>query len=124
MGQLAQYHFGHLPVWVDGNAYLNGADISKHDTNYIAPEASDVYCDLVEEDGALVLKTNIFDLIGDFRTGVITSDTLGKAFEPEQRFEEPDGTTIVFNTDYFGAHAGVSVIPGPFAEGGASIRVL
>ncbi len=124
MGKLALTHFGHLPVWVDGNAYLNGADISKHDTNYVAPEATDVYCDLVEEDGGLVLKTNIFDLIGDFRTGVINSDILGKAFEPEQRFEEPDGTAIIFNTDYFGNHAGVSVIPGPFVEGGTSIRVL
>ena len=40
----------------------------------------------------------------------------GYAFEPEQRFENPDGTSIVFNEDYFGEHRGISTIPGPFAS--------
>ena len=47
---------------------------------------------------------------------MISSDTLGKAFEPEERYENPDGTAIFFNTDYFGDHRGSRVIPGPFAE--------
>jgi hypothetical protein len=47
---------------------------------------------------------------------MIHSDILGKAFEPEERFENPDGSAITFDTDYFGKHRGVDVIPGPFAE--------
>ena len=36
--------------------------------------------------------------------------------EPEQLFENPDGTPIRFDTDYFGNHRGVEVLPGPFAS--------
>ena len=34
-----------------------------------------------------------------------------------------DGSDIVFDRDYHGAHRGVNTLPGPFAEGGAEIRV-
>jgi len=68
-----------------------------------------------------VLKTNIYQLIQDFRAGIITSDLLGCAFEPEQRFENPDGTAITFDRDILGAHRGVQAMPGPFAEGGEEI---
>ncbi len=47
---------------------------------------------------------------------MINTDVLGMAFEPEQLFENPDGTDIQFDTDYFGGHRGVDVIPGPFAN--------
>ena len=47
---------------------------------------------------------------------MVNSDILGCAFEPEERFENPDGTDIVFDRDYFGGHRGVNVIPGPFAS--------
>jgi hypothetical protein len=47
---------------------------------------------------------------------MITSDILGKAFEPEQRFESPDGSEIVLDTDYSGKKRTGKIIPGPFAE--------
>ena len=46
------------------------------------------------------------------------------AFEPEQRFENPDGTDIVFNKDYFGNHRGAETIPGPFASAEDADKVL
>lgn len=47
---------------------------------------------------------------------MINTDVLGKAFEPEQKFENPDGTPIRFDADYFGKQRGINVIPGPFAN--------
>lgn len=122
MIQLMPYHFGHLPVWVDGNAYFNGADISKHEKH--AATGDGVFVDLVEEDGKYVLKTNLYDYLKDFRDGLVSSDILGCAFEPEQRFENPDGSAILFDRDYFGNHRGLDTVPGPFAEGGEEIAVL
>lgn len=115
MGALAEAHFGHLPVWVKGNAYFNGADICKHEEHCLNDTEHRVFADLVEENGAFKLKTNIFEYIKDFKDGIITSDILGCAFEPEQRFESPDGTAITFDSDYFGDHRGIDTIPGPFA---------
>ena len=114
MGQLAQFHFGHLPVWVDGNAYFNGASVSKHEKNgFVSKEK--IHVSLKEKDAKWLLDTNVYEYLKDFRDGIVTSDLLGKAFEPEQRFENPDGTEIIFDQDYFGDHRGTSALPGPFA---------
>lgn len=53
-----------------------------------------------------VFITNIYELLGSFTDRMIHSDLLRKAFEPEQRFENPDGTAITFNRDYFGVVSG------------------
>ncbi len=115
MGGLGTAHFGHLPVWVSGNAYLGGASVSKHEKHGHVDEKAQVTVELAEKDGRPVLKTNVYDLLGGFTDGIITSDILGCAFEPEQRFENPDGTEIIFNRDYFGDMRGLDTLPGPFA---------
>ena len=116
MGELAQYHFGHLPVWISGNAYFNGAAVSAHDKDAFVGEG-EARAEVKEQsDGTILFETNVFELLKDFRTGIICSDTLGKAFEPEQRFENTDGSDIVFDRDYFGDHRGADTLPGPFAK--------
>ena len=117
MGQLAPYHFGHLPVWLRGNAYFNGATVCRHEKDMLCGNGEEACIALEEKDGKMVLRSNLAELIGDFRCGLITTETLGKAFEPEQRFENPDGSDIHFDRDYFGAHRGLNALPGPFAEG-------
>ena len=117
MGALAKYHFGHLPVWVEGNAYFNGATVYAKEKHNLVEKDGKACVELTEEDGKCVLKTNVYDYLKDFRDGQINSDLLGCAFEPEQRFENPDGTAIQFDSDYFGSHRGVETLPGPFAEG-------
>ena len=114
MRELAQFHFGHLPVWVEGNAYFNGATVSKHEKHGLTGKDS-VQVSICEKDGKWLLDTNVYEFLKDFRGGIITSDLLGKAFEPEQRFENPDGTGIIFDSDYFGDHRGTDTLPGPFA---------
>ena len=111
MGKLAKFHFGHLPVWLSGNAYINGATVCKHETDNLIVKRKKAKITLK----GMTLKNNLKELIGDYATGMISTTTLGYAFEPEQRFETPDGKDIIFNRDFFGNHRGASVIPGPFA---------
>ncbi len=123
MQELGTYHFGHLPVWVEGNAYFNGASVCKHERKHLVDAEHPVYVELTEEDGRWVLRTNVYELLKDFRVGLIHSDILGCAFEPEQRFENPDGTAILFDSDYAGAHRGLDALPGPFADAAAEHTV-
>lgn len=123
MGALATYHFGHLPVWVEGNAYFNGASVCRHEKNKLVNTEDKVTVEVLEKDGTYSVKSNVFSLVKDFKEGIITSDILGYAFEPEQRFENPDGSAIIFDRDYLGNHRGVAAIPGPFAECAEEIQV-
>ncbi|MCR4762784.1 MAG: right-handed parallel beta-helix repeat-containing protein [Lachnospiraceae bacterium] len=124
MGKLAEAHFGHLPVWVDGNAYFSGATVSRHEKHGLVNKRAKVKVELVEKEGSYTLKTNAYSFLKEFRDRIITSDTLGCAFEPEQRFENPDGTAITFDSDYLGAHRGVDALPGPFAAAPGADTVL
>ena len=112
MGALSANHLSHLPVWIGGNAYFAGARAWKDEKHKLVDGESPVTVKLTE-DGRL--ETNLAELLGDFTCPVIDTETLGMAFEPEQKFENPDGTPILFDTDYFGGHRGVCVLPGPFA---------
>lgn len=117
MGKLAQWHEKeHLPVWAGGNAYLGGAKQWKKETNYFFDDAQEIQVELVEKDGQYMLETNVYDIIKDYTAGIITSDILGKAFQPEQRFENPDGSAITFDRDYFGDARGLRTVPGPFVS--------
>ena len=79
---------------------------------------------VTEQGGVWRLETDLFDELPAVSCGVVSSRTLGMAFEPEQRFENPDGTSIVFDEDYFGRHRPTAPIPGPFAEADEARRVL
>ena len=47
--------------------------------------------------------------------GVISTASLGMAFEPEEKYENPDGSPLVLDTDILGKKRQGRVIPGPFA---------
>lgn len=124
MRKLMTYHFSHLPVWVSGNAYFNGAKAWKKEQSNLIDTKNQVTVELTEDDGKYFLKTNVYELLGDFQDGIVNSDILGYAFEPEQRFENPDGTAILFNEDYLGSHRGTATIPGPFASAEEAAKQL
>ena len=115
MSGLEKYHWSYLPVWCDGNVYLSGSKSWKNEKNKFMSSES-VNIELEEKNGRICLKTDLYKLIDKFSAGMISTGMLGEAFEPEQKFEAPDGRDIVFDSDYLGNHRGSAVIPGPFAE--------
>ena len=78
---------------------------------------------LTETRGAWTLQTNLYDKLPQSRCDPVTTDTLGKAIMPEQRFENPDGTPITFDTDYHGEQRTGKTLPGPFAAGAGRIAL-
>ena len=110
-------YYEHLPVSTGGNVYFNGAQPCDSEENYRIDTEHQITLSLEEKDGKWYLRTNLYDYLPAFETMMIHTETLGEAFEPEQKFENPDGSPIVFNRDYFGAVREISPIAGPFACG-------
>lgn len=109
-------YYDHLPVWSGGNAYFNGAQPWEKEQDALVDNVSQIDLSLEEREDGWHLKTNLYDILTGKTEGLISTETLGMAFEPEQRFEDPDGTPIIFDRDYFGVHRGVLTMPGPFAD--------
>ena len=109
-------YFHKLPVWTGGNVYFNGAKPCAKEENYQVIEHP-VKLALVEKEDSWYLETDLYDYLPGMATQVISTETLGEAFEPEQKFENPDGTPIVFQRDYFDGHRSANPLPGPFVCG-------
>lgn len=110
-------YYSHLPIYTGGNIYFNGALPCDHEENYHTDNEHRISLSLTEKDGKYKLETNLYDHIPSFETPFVSTETLGEAFEPEQKFEAPDGSPIVFKYDYFGKERSLTPLPGPFACG-------
>ena len=110
-------YYNPLPVWAEGNAYFNGAKPMSKEKAFV-DETNKVSVCLEKTAEGFVIKTNVYDYMPESQNRVITTDVLGMAFEPEQKFENPDGSPIVFDTDYYGKTRGETPLAGPFAEPG------
>lgn len=124
MFTMQDYHYKKLPVWINGNAYFNDAKAWNREASCFIDTEHPVSVKLIKEDGKYRLETNLYDVMGNYAAGIVTSDVLGKAFEPEQRFENPDGTAIIFDRDYLGEHRSTSAVPGPFASAAAAAKQI
>lgn len=117
-------YYMHLPVWTGGNVFFNGAKPSAKEQNGFEDHTHTVKIGVEEREDGWYLKTDLYEaLTADMaqeqalpKEGIISTETLGMAFEPEEKYENPDGTPIVFSTDYFGTPRGVRTLAGPFAS--------
>lgn len=105
-------YYGKLPVYYDGNVYVNGAKGCSKE-KMLAEIKEEPVLKYVEENGIGYLETNLYEKLGKLKCGLIHTNTLGEAFEPEQLFENPDGTPILFDRDYLGEKRELYCVPGP-----------
>ncbi len=110
-------YYNPLPVWAEGNVYFNGAKSMSKEKAFVDGTHKIFICVEEREDG-FFLKTNLYDCMPKLQNRVITTEVLGMAFEPEQKYENPDGIPIVFDEDYYGKAHGEMPMAGPFAEAG------
>lgn len=90
-----------LPVKAEGNVYLNGASSYNKGVNDMFTNKGGTGLRLEEKEDSIYLYLEMNDeYTGNLRR-VIKSEDLGVAMVPESVFENPDGTSICFNKDYF-----------------------
>ncbi|WP_081668892.1 right-handed parallel beta-helix repeat-containing protein [Butyrivibrio sp. VCB2001] len=109
-------YYSYLPVYTGGNAYYNGARPCDGELAAHVDKDHKISLYLDEEDGRYTLHTNLYEYLPRSFTMPMNTEALGIAFEPEQRFENPDGSAIMFDMDYFGRKRGRFPVAGPFEE--------
>ena len=108
-------YYMHLPVWSAGNLYCNGAKPWEKEKDPLQI-AGQIPLELEESEGTYRLKTNLFEKLPQMKLPTVSTQLLGMAFEPEQKFESPDGSPILFDRDYFGNRRGLFPMAGPFVS--------
>ena len=109
-------YYMHLPVWTGGNIFFNGARPSSKEQDFIEDREHTVSISVEERADGWYLSSNLYEVLPVKNERMISTDVLGMAFEPEEKYEAPDGTPIVFDKDYFGNSRGTDSYAGPFAS--------
>lgn len=113
-------YYTHLPIWAGGNLYLNGAKNWKKETDFKRVDDAKITFSIQENDEGVFLASNLFEKFEALSDGLdcklICTETLGMAFEPEEYYENPDGTPITFDKDFFGQKRSTQIFAGPFAD--------
>lgn len=117
-------YYSHMPVYTGGNVYFNGAKPMSREQDARVDTEHEVTISVELGEDGVKLHTNLYDFLPQGGCRTISTQVLGMAFEPEQLYENPDGSEIIFNEDYFGDHRGVSPVCGPFEGKAQSQRNL
>ncbi len=103
-----------LPVWTGGNAFFNGAKPCDKEKGYYVDRDHEAGIELEVSGDKWKLSGSLFELLPR-NCSLITTETLGMAFEAEQRYENPDGSSITFDEDIFGNRRTGGICAGPVA---------
>ena len=99
---LEVYNAVKLPMQIDGNVYYKGAKPCISETNYIEKPDFDPKIEIVEQGENVYLHITLDESFKSLHNKLVTTKLLGKALIPGQAYENPDGSPLKIDTDYFG----------------------
>ena len=116
---LGVYENTELPMFVDGNIYLNGAQNYKIESTQMEI-GYNPNIQIEENEDGTYLSMDFKNLIFKMKNSTVTTELLGKSKIPNLSYENPDGTPIIIDVDYFGNKRNKrNPSAGPFEKPGA-----
>ncbi len=104
-----------FPLQTGGNVYCHGAQPGTRETNAVNLAGVDPHVRLVEEGRQVFLQFGWRPEMRNPQTTLVTTRLLGKARIPRLAYENPDGSPLKVDRDYFGQRRNtVHPLSGPF----------
>ena len=120
---LSFYDNATLPVQMAGNVFLKGAKSSKWEPSHVSRPGMDPGLELVEKGRGVALRWRLeSDWKGDAKRTLVTTDSLGKTAISQAYYENPDGSGLRIDRDYWGHARGEDPCPGPFERWGGKLK--
>ena len=109
-----------FPLQTGGNVYFNGARPGSSEKSPVLLTDINPALKLVEEGQTVQLHLDPGEAWRNPATTLVTAELLGKAKLPQLPFENPDGSPLSVDTDYFGKkRSETNPTPGPFENPGS-----
>ena len=114
MSGMEAYKKTALPMFVNGNVYLNGASPYIKEKNQLLIKGNpDI--ELEEKEDGVYLSLKLEGSVARMKIMGVTSDLLGRALIPGQAYVHADGSDICIDRDYSGKQRKIrNPSPGPF----------
>ena len=119
------YDAREFPLQTGGNVYYNGARPYSKEAKPVVQAGVDPKVRIVEEGRSVYLHLTLGQAVQKSNTTLVTTELLGKAKIPGLPYENPDGSPLKIDTDYFGKRRNeASPTAGPFENPGAGPLTL
>lgn len=116
VGDLQMFQKVEQPVYISGNAYLNGAEGFDREKGGYTDKAFDPGVKIVEDGDEVFLEINMNEALLDVPTKIASTETLGTVRIVDAIFDDPHGNPIVLDTDYVGARRSEKPVVGPIEK--------
>ena len=101
------------PAYINGNAYLNGAQGYDREISAFCSSADPQVKIIAEENGTVWLELTLPEELFHMETSLYATPDLEMPRITEVPYENPDGSPIVWNRDYLGQKRALKPVPGP-----------
>jgi hypothetical protein len=98
---LGIYENAELPMFVNGNVYFYGALKFSKEENQLEIQ-SNPEIQIVEKSDGIYLQMNFDDKILKMKNQLVSTQLLGKALIPNAGYENPNGSPLTIENDFFG----------------------
>jgi alpha-L-arabinofuranosidase len=114
---LLVYDAREYPLQTGGNVYYHGAKPYAKEKDDVVQQ-DDPKALLIEKDHSVYLHITLSEAVQKAKTALVTTQLLGKARIAGLGYENPDGSPLKIDIDYFGKPRGQNPTPGPFENPG------
>jgi len=122
---LCAYDSCHFPLQTGGNVYFNGARPYAGESSPLILMDADPNPELTEEGERVYLRMAPGPAVREYAAAIVTTSRLGTARIPGLPYENPDGTPLKVDRDYFGnLRDSTNASAGPFAKTGQDARPI
>lgn len=115
-GDHEKFHSVEQPVYINHNAYFNGASAFEREKENIVESHFDPKVKIEEEGNEVyltfILPENFESILGDIQT----TEKLRKVRIVDADFENPNGSEVILDTDYLDQHRSGKIQLGPIAN--------
>ena len=114
-----------LPLQAGGNVHCNGARPYSKEAKHVVLAGFDPKVRVVTEGDRVYLHLTLDQAVKKSKTALVTTGLLGKAKIPGLPYENPDGSPLKLDSDYFGKRRNqANPTAGPFENPGTSLLTL
>ncbi|GAE26874.1 hypothetical protein JCM9140_2979 [Halalkalibacter wakoensis JCM 9140] len=115
-GDHHRFHQIGQPVYINRNAYYNGAESFERETERVIANDFNPEINIIEEGNAVYLSIELPEDFESLLGDIHSTKTLGKARIVDADFENPDGSEVVVDKDLLGEQREEKSVLGPIAN--------
>ncbi|MDR1398945.1 MAG: right-handed parallel beta-helix repeat-containing protein [Treponema sp.] len=115
-GDLNLFENVEQPAYIADNVYFNGAKAFNRETNKLEQASFDPQFAIESANGEIYLDINLSQEFASCLSAPQNTRSLGRVRIVDADFENPDGSPLILDTDYFNAFVGDETVSGPLVD--------